>query len=1032
MTLMETWFRPLTINIRLMKTKLFLLSFLVSYTLLSQSISGSRSVQPGTQVTYVFGGGIVSNPNWHVVGGSIESETNTEVIVQWGSGPTGLVEMRDGNQPYFNINVSITTGSSGGGDGDGGIFDPNEPPPAPPAPVISANYCGDKTLTFDGDPPVGVSWYWQGINQLGDNEDESPSRLVGSSRTEYIRAHSANGWSTTATGIFVTVNDMPSEPDPPAKSSNTCGPITLYKGTPPEGVDWFWQTTEAGENVNENGDKLISSSKTVYLKAKSDEGCWGDARAVSVTINGYPSPPSVFQDKFCGYTQVRVVTPSGIGHTWQQDTLVFYDSDTLTISAFNESTGCQSWVRPVFIDVGEVPSVAELTMNANCDSYDISYPSPQANHTYELWDSDDVLVPENSTADWTVNEPGIYSFKVINLNVAGCVMSQPLGTYFNSINEVEVTSILKAATTLANVGTLPSTQKSSSKTYLDGIGRPIQNVAKGNSPLGKDVIFPVYYDEIGRQSIKYLPYVSLNDTGSYDQNALDEENYSSSNQFLFYTGAENIAHDSKPYAVSIFDESPSNLIIEQGAAGQSWQPDQASVKFNYDRSALDVENWVLNEQTDLPIDLANGVSVHQKTITDEEGHKTLEFTNRFGQTVLKRVQAHANGETAEWANTYYVYDDYGNLRYVIPPEAHARLTTNEPDVVFLNRWCFQYRYDGRKRMIEKKVPGSEWIYMVYDQRDRLVLTQDGNQRDQEQWLYTKYDALNRPVATGILSDAQTRVGMQSTVDSYYSSMDASKAWYETYVANATGNAHGYDLKSFPSTVNAADFLTVSYYDTYDFTQLADFGVTYDFDPSQLSCVNTPRGNICFPSESLDAVKGQVTGSKTRILESSNFLNAVHYFDSKTRLIQTISNDHLGQVRKTSSLVNFPGWLIATNSNQELISGGGIAVKKRFEYDHAGRLLRGYHEILESGASNGEFLIAENIYNELGELIEKNLHVENGQAQQSLDYRYNIRGWLKNINTGSLLIEPGKNENDLIKDLFGMEIFYNEQFSGLPE
>ena len=54
-------------------------------------------------------------------------------------------------------------------------------------------------------------------------------------------------------------------------------------------------------------------------------------------------------------------------------------------------------------------------------------------------------------------------------------------------------------------------------------------------------------------------------------------------------------------------------------------------------------------------------------------------------------------------------------------------------------------------MTEKKVPGAEPVYMVYDQRDRLVLTQDGNQRAQGKWLFTKYDALNRPVFTGLKS-----------------------------------------------------------------------------------------------------------------------------------------------------------------------------------------------------------------------------------------------------------------------------------------
>ncbi|MFZ5971144.1 MAG: hypothetical protein ACOYXA_06095 [Bacteroidota bacterium] len=56
----------------------------------------------------------------------------------------------------------------------------------------------------------------------------------------------------------------------------------------------------------------------------------------------------------------------------------------------------------------------------------------------------------------------------------------------------------------------------------------------------------------------------------------------------------------------------------------------------------------------------------------------------------------------------------------------------------LDNWAFQYQYDGRRRMIGKKVPGADWVWMVYDDRDRLVLTQDGEQRKVNKWTFTKY------------------------------------------------------------------------------------------------------------------------------------------------------------------------------------------------------------------------------------------------------------------------------------------------------
>jgi len=56
--------------------------------------------------------------------------------------------------------------------------------------------------------------------------------------------------------------------------------------------------------------------------------------------------------------------------------------------------------------------------------------------------------------------------------------------------------------------------------------------------------------------------------------------------------------------------------------------------------------------------------------------------------------------------------------------------------------CYYYNYDHRKRMVYKKLPGSEPIYMVYDNYDRLVLSQDGNLGQDNKWMFTKYDRYN--------------------------------------------------------------------------------------------------------------------------------------------------------------------------------------------------------------------------------------------------------------------------------------------------
>ncbi|MGN7825094.1 hypothetical protein ACTJJB_33530, partial [Chitinophaga sp. 22536] len=136
---------------------------------------------------------------------------------------------------------------------------------------------------------------------------------------------------------------------------------------------------------------------------------------------------------------------------------------------------------------------------------------------------------------------------------------------------------------------------------------------------------------------------------------------------------------------------------------------------------------------------------------DEDGGQVAEYKDKSGRVVLKKVRAAGNAGTAHmgWLCTYYIYDDLNNLRFVIPPLGVEKITSSWNTAAIADGLCFQYSYDGRKRMITKKVPGAGVVEMVYDVRDRLVFTRDANQRALNQWLVTFYDDLNRPVETAL-------------------------------------------------------------------------------------------------------------------------------------------------------------------------------------------------------------------------------------------------------------------------------------------
>ena len=53
---------------------------------------------------------------------------------------------------------------------------------------------------------------------------------------------------------------------------------------------------------------------------------------------------------------------------------------------------------------------------------------------------------------------------------------------------------------------LPVTQKQTTRVYLDGMGRAVQTIGVQASPGQNDLIQPVAYDNLGRQTTQYLPY----------------------------------------------------------------------------------------------------------------------------------------------------------------------------------------------------------------------------------------------------------------------------------------------------------------------------------------------------------------------------------------------------------------------------------------------------------------------------------------------------------------------------------------------
>ncbi len=614
---------------------------------------------------------------------------------------------------------------------------------------------------------------------------------------------------------------------------------------------------------------------------------------------------------------------------------------------------------------------------------------------------------------------------------------------------------------------VPTNDKIETVSYYDGLGRPVQTIGvrqggKNSGGNDTDLITPYVYDAFGRQVIEYLPLPIGTNNGKLVPTATADVQ-------SFYHGA--YADDfptlgvssSNPYSRRSLEASPLGRVLKQAAPGEDWILGSGhEISFDYQvNGAGEVRRYhaitPLENGTYVPslsLDGDYGVRELYKTVTMDENHSsgtdhsTEEFTDKQGRVVLKRTY----DGTAH--DTYYVYDKFGNLTYVVPPKAGEQLNTSffnalqllistvtvaDQEVLLLEATqavelkpgfhsvegstftarvndvpntlqnmldglCYQYVYDDRNRLVDKKIPGKGWEYIVYDLLDRPVLTQDANQREPatNEWLFTKYDALGRVAYTGIFKSNSSRDQLQ---DQFNTKSNPNEN-YEEKVSSGTGFAGTYYTNGdFPTAITTTDVLTVNYYDDYSF----------DRDGLNLPSANVyAHALLNYNNANPQDTKGLATGSKVRVLGVSDWITTVMGYDEHRREVWTgIQNDYLATTDYVETkLDDITAWVLETNT-RHIRSGSTLTTVEKFTYDHSGKLINHTHKV----NSQAEERISANTYDDIGQLTRKRVGglASGSNELQVVDYAYNIRGWLKQINDPSALGTT---------DLFGFKINYN--------
>ncbi len=326
---------------------------------------------------------------------------------------------------------------------------------------------------------------------------------------------------------------------------------------------------------------------------------------------------------------------------------------------------------------------------------------------------------------------------------------------------------------------------------------------------------------------------------------------------------------------------------------------------------------------------------------------------------------------------------------------------------------YQYRYDQRNRIVEKKLPGKLWEFICYDKLDRVVATGpviSPDNPNETGVLYTKYDAFNRTILTGYARlNNQTRTQIQAFYDSATVLNESKSATTNTIndvqVAYTNNLEHNPDMKVF----------TVNYYDDYNFPRaLLDFS-------------STLVTNITYNNTSLKP-KGLATGTWVRVLNNATRPEGettTFFYDDKARLVKTHKENYLGGQTISESLLDFTGKVLKklTLHRRDNQSGIETRIDEQFEYSPQDRLLTHLHRV---NGGNWEVL-SNNTYDELGQLISKKVGKQDPTGAsflQKVDYTYNIRGWLTNINNVA-------DTADEVTDLFAFKINYNTREQSIP-
>ena len=477
--------------------------------------------------------------------------------------------------------------------------------------------------------------------------------------------------------------------------------------------------------------------------------------------------------------------------------------------------------------------------------------------------------------------------------------------------------------------------------YYDGLGNLIETISTG-SGSGKSIYSFMTYDSKEREDRSYLPVPQEHSLSFMEPEELQAASSS------FYDN-DNTAYRQKHYDAM-------DRIIAEDMPGLLWRKNHKAIAYRY--STNTVADKVLHYDAplgsmSLALPKATRFACYPeatltKVVCSDADDKTVTcFEDIHGNIILER---------RDMGDTYFVYNDLGQLRFVLTP----KYQTSENKELF----AYEYRYDWRGRLVKKILPGCGYMQYWYDRDGRVMFFQDENLRTKGKYRYWLYDLDGRNVIQGLCDDCKRDDSMLPIMSTDFGKPGLLGTGYELRLEGLFKNP----------TIEQ-----VVYYDDYRFLN----GSMKD----KFAGMEVGGSNA----------KGFITGVVSRA-SNGEFLYETRAYDLKGNIIETKTKELKGRLIHTRNIYTFTNNLKESSSEVNVGYGQPFLATTTYTFNkHNDK-----PETCITTVSHSEEQQMSSIsytYDDFGQLKSVSRPFGSGQSG-NVNYKYDLHGWVKQITTNS--------------------------------